>query len=584
MAGALGVTARAVRHEVASAWVNSRWLLLQALVVVVVAALLPSLQVVALARLVQVLSAGHAVLRQVLLPVTLVTLVVALSMPLTGLVADVGALLYASQGAHYGAELASVTARLTPSQLADPAVSDAVKEARESLNGRAWLVRSVVQVTGNVITAVSLTAAMWRLSPLAGFMSLLALLPATIGFTFVSRIQLANGPGISRERKYADYYLDQLVYQRSAVELATLGTAHKMASWAGQRFRESGRKQIRVGQLEMRVQFLAALAITVVAGVALFSLALGSSGGAGAAAGATGVISGLTAIRSMGYAIGLIAKQAPQTAAYLRLLQTAWHPEEQSVVHDVQRIEATGISVRYPGASGLAISDVTIRAERGEMIALVGVNGAGKTTTVSALLGSVDVVAGRVEIDGREVGAWPLARRLSHFGLLNQDFGRYELTVRDSLALAAPRDAPADEELWRALESAQAAGMVQALPEGLDTQLGNQFGGPGLSSGQWQRLALARIYLRGAGIWVLDEPTSAIDAEAEQEIFTELQRGKATRITIVVSHRAWTLKGIDRIYVIDQGRVVQVGDYEELLHHPGRFAEIFADQELDPPG
>jgi ATP-binding cassette, subfamily B, bacterial len=104
-----------------------------------------------------------------------------------------------------------------------------------------------------------------------------------------------------------------------------------------------------------------------------------------------------------------------------------------------------------------------------------------------------------------------------------------------------------------------------------------------LSSGQWQRLALARIYLRGAGIWVLDEPTSAIDAEAEQEIFTELQRGKADRITIVVSHRAWTLKGIDRIYVIDQGRVVQMGDYEELLHQPGRFAEIFAEQELDPP-
>jgi ATP-binding cassette, subfamily B, bacterial len=454
VARALRTTMCAVRHEIASAWTNSRGPLLQSLVLVVVAALLPSLQVVALAKLVQVLSEDHATLQQLLLPLALVTLVVGLAMPLVGLVGDVGALLYASQGAHYGAELASLTARLTPSQIADPAMGDAVKEARESLNGRAWLSRSVVQATGNVITAVSLTAAIWRLNPLAGIMSLLALLPVIIGFAFVSRIELSNWRGVSKERKYADYYLDQLVYQRSAVELVTLGTAHRMASWAGQRFRASGRKQIRIGQLELRVQLLAALATAVIVGVALFSLALGSGGGAAAAAGAVGVISGLAAIRSMGFAIGLIMKESPRTAAYLHLLEMVGHTEEQSVVHNVQRLEATGISVKYPGSDSLAISDITIRAERGEMIALVGVNGAGKTTTINALLGAVGTTTGRVEIDGRAVDTWPLTKRLSHFGLLNQDFGRYELTVRDSLALAGPGDTPTDKELWEALESA----------------------------------------------------------------------------------------------------------------------------------
>lgn len=121
--------------------------------------------------------------------------------------------------------------------------------------------------------------------------------------------------------------------------------------------------------------------------------------------------------------------------------------------------------------------------------------------------------------------------------------------------------------------------MVRGFENGLDQQLGAQWeGGVGLSGGQWQRMSLARIHLRGAPIWILDEPTSAIDAEAEQEIFRELQRSKHGRITIVVSHRAWTLRGMDEILVVDGGRVIERGTYTELLARGDRFAEIFAEQ------
>ena len=116
------------------------------------------------------------------------------------------------------------------------------------------------------------------------------------------------------------------------------------------------------------------------------------------------------------------------------------------------------------------------------------------------------------------------------------------------------------------------------MPDGLDSMLGQQFGGRGLSGGQWQRVALARIHLRGAGIWILDEPTSAIDAEAERDVFAQLRRTKAERITVVVSHRAWTLRGMDRIYVVDEGRIVESGTYDELKSRPTRFAQIFAEQ------
>ena len=167
---------------------------------------------------------------------------------------------------------------------------------------------------------------------------------------------------------------------------------------------------------------------------------------------------------------------------------------------------------------------------------------------------------------------------MGHFGTLTQEFGRYEMTVRDALALGTPEDEISEDALWSALGAARADGLVRSLPQGLDTMLGTRFGGVGLSGGQWQRIALARIHLRGAGIRVLDEPTSAIDAEAEQEVFAQLRETAAEHLTIVVSHRAWTLRGMDRIHVIEEGRIVESGTYRELLAERSRFAQIFAEQ------
>lgn len=122
---------------------------------------------------------------------------------------------------------------------------------------------------------------------------------------------------------------------------------------------------------------------------------------------------------------------------------------------------------------------------------------------------------------------------------------------------------------------------MRALPQGLDSHLGSQWGGVGLSGGQWQRLTLARIYLRNAGIWILDEPTSAIDAEAERDVFIDLLAKRQNRTTIVVSHRAWTLRGMDRIYVFDQGHIVEEGSYEQLMAARGRFFDLFVAQHFE---
>lgn len=579
-APARSAIASAIRYEAMSAWRHSRSALIGSVVLIFLISVLPAIQVLMVGQLVQASSRSPVMLHDVLWPLVVVTVAAGGSMPLADMVTAVSQKLFASQVAHYSAELAGISAKLTPVQLADSRVSDRVKEARESINDRAWLGRSLVQVLGNVITATSLTAAIWRLLPLAGVLCLLALVPTVVAFARIAKIEMAEWPAVSRQRKYADYFLDQLVYQRPATELASLGTSSRMAGLAAERFRRSGAIMQGIIDKGMRVELLSGLATSLLLGVALVTLVFHGGGAAAASAGIVGVISGLAAIHSTGFAIGLIMQASPKTQSYLTLLASLGNDlvDEQRVVSHVDRVKVRGLTVTYPGAQKPAVCDVSFEAHRGEIIALVGVNGAGKTTAVHALMGLVEATEGVIELDGVDMAGWALSARLAHFGLLTQEFGRYELTVRESLALARPDHIPADEEMWAALESARADQIVRSQPGGLNTQLGPQFGGVGLSGGQWQRLSLARIHLRGAGVWLLDEPTSAIDAESESEIFAELQRTKGDRITIVVSHRAWTLRGMDRIYVFEQGRIVESGTYDELLTRQGRFAAIFAEQ------
>jgi ATP-binding cassette subfamily B protein len=171
---------------------------------------------------------------------------------------------------------------------------------------------------------------------------------------------------------------------------------------------------------------------------------------------------------------------------------------------------------------------------------------------------------------------------LREFGAMAQDYGKYQVTVDQSVRLGRAGKADA-QSVHSALFAARATDFVQALREGEDTQLGEVWGGAGLSGGQWQRLALARVYLRDANVWILDEPSSAIDAETEVELFDQLRRTSRTRSTIIVSHRAWTLRGMDRIYVMDMGRIVESGDFEELVNRNGLFARLFREQTINLP-
>ena len=557
-----------------SARTSPRWLALT-LATSVVLALVPAAQVRSVAWLVE--AAGDGV-RAALLPLLLLTALVGAGQVLGSAENLVGQRAGLRMMSALNSRLARIAASLGPQQLAGPSTLALLEGARESIYALSRASRSVLAAGAALLTAFALGAAIWPFSALAAVLVVLALVPNLVIFTWSAQVQDARFAESAGHSGRFRYLLDQLVDSRTGTELSTLGTGGKVAGAASEAYGRFARIEDRLYALLLRGDLLGGVATALLLGGALLAVLHAGAGAAGLGAGVLGVISGLQATRSAGFALGDVISAAPLVRRFREIEALAGPASEQDVVREVAELRADGITVQYPGATRPALSSAGLHVRRGEMVALVGVNGAGKTSLVGALLGIVPVTAGRIEIDGVDVAGLDPGERLSRFGLVTQEFGRYEMTVRDALALGTPEDEISEDALWSALGAARADGLVRSLPQGLDTMLGTRFGGVGLSGGQWQRIALARIHLRGAGIRVLGEPTSAIDAEAEQEVFAQLRETAAEHLTIVVSHRAWTLRGMDRIHVIEEGRIVESGTYRELLAERSRFAQIFAEQ------
>jgi ATP-binding cassette subfamily B protein len=239
-------------------------------------------------------------------------------------------------------------------------------------------------------------------------------------------------------------------------------------------------------------------------------------------------------------------------------------------------IEFDNITFSYPGGTEPALDGLSLRIREGELIALVGENGAGKSTLVKLLLRFYDPDQGSVRVGGVDLKDLAPEVLRSRVGVLFQDYASYELTVRENVVMGRPDVRVDDERVIEALQDARSEWLVKKMPNGLDSKVGRLFeGGHDLSGGEWQRLALARLMYRDADIWILDEPTSSLDPEAEAAIFAELKENLKGRIGIVISHRFSTVRIADRIAVIAGGHVTELGAHAELLAAQGRYAQLF---------
>ena len=240
-------------------------------------------------------------------------------------------------------------------------------------------------------------------------------------------------------------------------------------------------------------------------------------------------------------------------------------------------LEFDNVSFRYAGAERNALSNINLSITPGQSLALVGENGSGKTTLIKLLTRLYDPTEGRILLDGLDLQEWAVDALRQRVGVIFQDFGRYQFSVGENIGAGDVRYID-DKDRWKAAATTGlAAPFIEEMQDGYETQLGRWFkGGRELSGGQWQKIALSRAFMRSdADILVLDEPTAAMDASSEAEVFDHFRNASRNKITILISHRFSTVRAAAQIIVIHQGRILERGNHESLLAEDGQYAHLF---------
>lgn len=467
----------------------------------------------------------------------------------------------------------------------DPAYYDRLERARVQATDRLGMIQSIGRLFQQTITVISLSVALVYFSPWLLLVLVVCLIPAFMGeshFAFLNYAKNFRQTPIKRE---LDYLRQVGGSKEAAKELKLFGLSRFLTD----RFTSLSNFIFDENIALFRRRLVA---------VSLLSM-LSTAGYYGAYAWAiwetvhgvftVGTLVFLTAsimnasnnISQMFSTLSSIADQAlflTDLLAFFQMQPTVTSkPDALPAPRPIREgFEFQNVSFVYPGTKRLILDGLNFRLEPGERIALIGQNGQGKTTIVKLMTRLYDPTGGRVLLDGVDLRDYEIEDLCREIGVIFQDFMRYEMTAQENIAVGRIEFLNDMDRIRSAAEKSLADGVIQRLALGYKQMLGRRFeGGVDLSGGEWQKLALARAYLREAQVLILDEPTAALDARAEYEVFERFNELTVSKMALFISHRFSTVRMAERIIVLENGRISEEGSHDRLVARGGTYAEMF---------
>jgi ATP-binding cassette, subfamily B, bacterial len=466
----------------------------------------------------------------------------------------------------------------------DPVFYDKLERARVQATDRIAMIHAIGTLIQQAITAISLSLSIFWFSPWLLLLLILAVVPAFLGESHFAFLGYSLNIRQTPVRRQLDYLRVLGASKESAKELKLFGLSSFVTGEYANLSNNLYDQNVALAKRRLWVGTLLSLVSTsgyygAYAWVVYRTVAGDLSWGtlqflAGAIAGASSNIQSIFATFSS------IADQSLFLTDLVEFFEVKPQVRSEPNAIPAPRPIREGfvfdkVCFSYPGSSRLVLDNLDLRIDRGERIALIGENGQGKTTIVKLITRLYDPTAGRILLDGIDLREYSIEDLNREIGVIFQDFMRYEMSAQRNIAVGRI-DHESERDIHRAAQKSLADAVIRRLPKGYEQLLGRRFeGGLDLSGGEWQKVALARAYLRDAQLLILDEPTAALDARSEYEVFQRFAELTEGKMALLISHRFSTVRMADRIIVLENGRIAEQGSHQQLMALGARYAEMF---------
>jgi len=486
---------------------------------------------------------------------------------------------------HVSVEVMRKAAALDVTVYEDPVFYDRLERARVQATDRLAMIQQMGRLIQQTVTAATYSVLLAWYSPLLLILLVVGVMPAFLGESHFAFLMYAKNFSQTPIRRQMDYLRQVGGSKEAAKELKLFN----LSDYLTERFKKLSWRiyEEDVALSRRRLLWTGLLAILAQLGyysayvLSIYRTIHGVYSIGGLTVITTAIMQAMSNIQQAFSTASGVADQALFLTDLLAFFEmkpaVESKPNGLSAPRPVQRgFEFRDVSFTYPGTNRRILSNFNFTLSPGERVALIGENGQGKTTVVKLITRLYDPTEGRILLDGVDLCEYDLADLHAEIGVIFQDFMRYEMTARENISIGRVEVTHAEDAIDYAAKKSMASDVISRLRNGYDQMLGRRFeGGVDLSGGEWQKMALARAYLRDAQLLILDEPTASLDARSEFEVFerfSELTQGK---MALLISHRFSTVRMADRIVVLEGGRLVEEGNHSQLVALGGRYAEMF---------